>query len=710
MHFEDYSKEIDKYFNIKAFKVTDRVNTLILVFVDITARKKAEEALRESESLLKAVLKSITEGTVVADSYGNLVGFNDAALRIHRYEDIDEWRRNLYEIPDTFELYDLDGRLLPVDEWPLSRALRGETFAGMEVKAYKKGIGYLGVWSYGGTRISDWNNGCLGIVTVEDITGRKRAEEILWEREERQAYLLKLSDALRPLSEAQAIQDTATQLLADHLRASQSNYTEYREDYSVVSRQSRNDASIDIVGSYRFSDLSATLDILRSGQDLAIPNVAIFPKFSEEERAIYLGLNIHANYSVPLIKEGKLVATLTVRQTTPREWTPTEVELIRETAERTWASVERARAEAELKKTLDNLEEKVAERTVQLSKERQRLFDVLETVPVNICLLTSDYHMVFANRAFRERFGESNGRPCYDYICDLDKPCEGCESFRVLETGQPHHWFFKGLEGSIIDVYDSPFTDVDGRLLVLEMNVDITEQRKVEAEMARLERLNLIGEMAASLGHEIRNPMTTVRGFLQMLRQKDCHTGDQPYFKLMIEEIDRANDIISEYLGMAKNKMINLKLQSIDQRIALLYPMIQSEANLRDMTVQLDLSNTPDIMLDENELRQLILNMCHNAMDAMPPHGAMTIGTRLECGEVILFIQDEGSGLPSKILDKMGTPFVTTKENGTGLGLAVCYSIAARHNARIDFQTGPSGTTFYVRFPLHNIKPAEMAG
>lgn len=356
-------------------------------------------------------------------------------------------------------------------------------------------------------------------------------------------------------------------------------------------------------------------------------------------------------------------------------------------------------AEEALKQARDYLEEKVAGRTKELSLERQRLFDVLETLPVNICLLTTEFDIVFANRAFRERFGEPDGRRCYDYVCGLKEPCEQCQALTPLATGQPHHWMFSGSDGRIIDVHDFPFQDIDGTAMILELNMDITEQRKIETEMARLDRLNLIGEMAASIGHEIRNPMTAVRGFLQMLGDRQGYQYDREFFDIMIEELDRANQIITQYLGMAKNKTINLQLQSLDKIIKALYPMIQSECNLREMGIKLDLCNPTEVWLDENELRQLTLNMCRNAMETMSSHGILTIGTKQEGDEVILYIKDEGSGLSSEITDRIGTPFLTTKENGTGLGLAVCYSIAARHNAGIDYDTGPSGTTFYVRFP-----------
>jgi len=228
---------------------------------------------------------------------------------------------------------------------------------------------------------------------------------------------------------------------------------------------------------------------------------------------------------------------------------------------------------------------------------------------------------------------------------------------------------------------------------------DLTRQKTMEAELARLDRLHLIGQMAAGIGHEIRNPMTTVRGFLQLLGGKPEYAEDLAFFELMIEELDRANAIISEYLGMARDKMVDLQPGSLDSVVKSLYPMIMSDANLREIHVKLDLQEPVQTLFDENEIRQLILNISRNAMEAMSSHGTLTIGTRQEGEKVVLYIRDEGSGLSPEIIDKLGTPFVTTKDTGTGLGLAICYSIAARHHARIEYETGPAGTTFYVRFP-----------
>ncbi len=246
----------------------------------------------------------------------------------------------------------------------------------------------------------------------------------------------------------------------------------------------------------------------------------------------------------------------------------------------------------------------------------------------------------------------------------------------------------------------SQLIEIEGRPCHITGMVDITEQKRIEFAVQRLDRLNLVGEMAASIGHEIRNPMTTIRGFLQLLGSKEAYAHDQTYFDLMIEELDRAIDIITEYLNVAKDKKVDLQLQNLDEVVACLFPMIQADAIHQDKVIQMDLGEPPLVLFDAKEIRQLILNLVRNGLEAMSAKGILTIGTSTEGNEIVLFVKDQGHGLDPDLLDKLGTPFVTTKDNGIGLGLAVCYSIVARHKARIDYETDLEGTTFKVFFPL----------
>lgn len=234
---------------------------------------------------------------------------------------------------------------------------------------------------------------------------------------------------------------------------------------------------------------------------------------------------------------------------------------------------------------------------------------------------------------------------------------------------------------------------------LLLMFEDITERKQIEQEMDRLERLKLVGEMAASISHEIRNPMTTVRGFLQILGGKKKYILDKDYFDLMIEELDRANSIITEYLSMASNKTVDRKKTSLNTVVKAIYPLISADALITNNNIELELGDIPELLLDQKEIRQLILNLTRNGLEAMQCSGnKLVIKTYAENGEVVLAIQDEGTGIDPDILKKLGTPFFTTKKKGTGLGLSVCYSIAARHNARIEIVSNKNGSTFLVKF------------
>ncbi|MGE5422365.1 MAG: ATP-binding protein, partial [Ignavibacteriales bacterium] len=227
---------------------------------------------------------------------------------------------------------------------------------------------------------------------------------------------------------------------------------------------------------------------------------------------------------------------------------------------------------------------------------------------------------------------------------------------------------------------------------------DVSKEVIREREIERIARLDLVSQLAAGIGHEIRNPMTTVRGFLEMLGD-DKKLGEyKEYFDLMKGELDRANLILSDFLSLTQNKSATYQMTNMNQLINSISPLIYSTALLHNNEIKCDLGAVTDTLVDEKQIRQLILNMVHNALEAMPNGGCLTIKTFSEKGSNVLAFIDQGMGISTAVADKIGTPYFTTKENGTGLGLATCYQIAARNNALIDFDTSPHGTTFYVRF------------
>lgn len=240
---------------------------------------------------------------------------------------------------------------------------------------------------------------------------------------------------------------------------------------------------------------------------------------------------------------------------------------------------------------------------------------------------------------------------------------------------------------------------------IVELNLDITEMRRMDEELKRLSVLHTVGEIAAGISHEVRNPMTTVRGYLQYYLGKEKLSDYHEQFQTMIDELDRANSIISEFLSLARNKVADMKLANLNETIIKLKPLIQADAFRMGHDIHIETGlNIPNIQLNKNEIRQLILNLTRNGFEAMKKGGILSIATYLKDNKVVLSIKDTGTGIPDEVLEKIGTPFFTTKDNGTGLGLSVCYRIAERHNAKIDIDTSPKGTVFSVKFPVPGYK------
>lgn len=231
-----------------------------------------------------------------------------------------------------------------------------------------------------------------------------------------------------------------------------------------------------------------------------------------------------------------------------------------------------------------------------------------------------------------------------------------------------------------------------------ELETAYADLETAQSQIIYQEKMVSIGQLAAAVAHEIRNPMTTVRGYLQLMERRKEYQADKEKLELMIEELDRANAIICEYLSLSRDKLVDLKSHSLNNIVKVLFPLIQASANASNVYVNLDLADIPELFLDENEIRQLLLNLVRNSMEAMPTGGKLDIRTLQENGKVILSISDQGSGLPLHVLNNLGTPFITTKDTGTGLGIPICYQIADRHNAEIKIKTSEYGTKFSICF------------
>lgn len=234
---------------------------------------------------------------------------------------------------------------------------------------------------------------------------------------------------------------------------------------------------------------------------------------------------------------------------------------------------------------------------------------------------------------------------------------------------------------------------------------DVTNLRSLEAQVQRSDRLAMIGQIAAGTAHEIRNPLTSIKGFLQMLNKSFTEQGmckEKGFTDIMLAEIDRVNDLVNEFLLLSKPKHVVYKPVDLPSVIKGLLPIINNEAILHDVQLVYEPAiSLPPVIADQELLKQVFLNICKNGIEAMANGGKLMIIEKVNIDEkrVNIEIRDNGPGIPVFVLDKIFDPFFTTKEQGTGLGLSVCQQIVHDMGGHIRVSSKGFGTTFTVSLP-----------
>lgn len=333
-----------------------------------------------------------------------------------------------------------------------------------------------------------------------------------------------------------------------------------------------------------------------------------------------------------------------------------------------------------------------------LIKSQKETADILESMTDCFFAIDDNWRFTYINRPGEIAFGRSRDEVLGNKITDMFKLNDQAlqhyhevmnekksVTFEILSELAGNKW---------IEI--SLYPKEDGLTCFFQ---DISSRKIAEEEMVRLDRLNLVGQLAAGIGHEIRNPMTTVRGYLQLLGEKRDFASQKETFALMISELDRANSIITEFLSLARTRQTELQSQNLNDLIYNLYPLLEADSFIQQKSIRFIPGEIPNLNVNEKEISQAIINLIRNGLEAMPEKGCVTIKTYVENGDVVVSVQDEGTGIAADILNRIGTPFFTTKDTGTGLGLAICYKIIDSHNAKIQLETSPLGTTFFIIFP-----------
>lgn len=248
----------------------------------------------------------------------------------------------------------------------------------------------------------------------------------------------------------------------------------------------------------------------------------------------------------------------------------------------------------------------------------------------------------------------------------------------------------------ILDVI--PIFDDRSSLVCIVGNIrDISEMKNTESLLRNAEKLSVVGQLAAGVAHEIRNPLTTIKGMLQLAKN---HFRPDLY-KLLMSEIDRMNFIVSELLVLGKPHDVQYSKEDFFSIVNNIVQIFETQAVMNGISISKDIRRYGYIYCDSNQIKQVFMNVLKNAMEAMPYGGKIHIVVDINGSEQLIYFIDNGKGMPDDVQSKIGQPFYTTKEFGNGLGIMVTKKIIDSHKGQIKFTSQPeTGTTVEIRLPL----------
>lgn len=242
---------------------------------------------------------------------------------------------------------------------------------------------------------------------------------------------------------------------------------------------------------------------------------------------------------------------------------------------------------------------------------------------------------------------------------------------------------------------------IDNQLIgIYEIAKDMTEAIFTEEMIRRSDKLSVVGQLAAGVAHEIRNPLTTLKGFVQLFKPNI----DKQYVDVMLTELDRINLIVSEFLILSKPQATKYEYIDIKQILHSIISLLMPQAILKNIQFQLEFDHEiPSIKCEQNQLKQVFINIVKNAIEAMPQGGSIHVIVQVANNEMVnIQIIDEGVGIEEEKIPNLGEPFFSTKENGTGLGLMISLRIIENHGGTMNISSQLNkGTTIYINLPIN---------
>ncbi|MBW4528545.1 MAG: GAF domain-containing protein, partial [Phormidium tanganyikae FI6-MK23] len=601
-----------------------------------------------------------------------------------------------------------------------------------------------------------------------DITDRQQAEEIARRTAELDAFRLALSDALRPLADPVAVQATASRLLGEYLRVNRVVYFEVRGTDYVIERDYANGVA-GLVGGYPIDSFgSKLLAEYCAGRTVCVSDVSTDAHLSPAQRSAYTAIQIGAHIGIPLVKDGEFVAGLAVHTSEPRAWTADEVALAEEVAERTWAAVDRARAEAIVAADLQATQQlrELGARLV-IEGDIQTLYQAIMSVAIALTEADAGTVQIFDEAAqelvllatqgfeqtMRERFHRVNANSHTPCGIALRNGAHSFVDFDVPQSEDPDGSMRMHVEAGYLSGQSTPLITRSGRRigmvsthwrehhrpsdrqlrfldLLARQAADLIEQRQTVAEREQLlareqaarveaDRANRIkDEFLAVLSHELRTPLNPILGWSKLLQNGKLDAAKTQQALQTIERNAKLQaELIEDLLDVSRilQGKLNLNVSLINLSSIIRAAMETVRLAAEAKSIHLEASFEPDpplIQGDATRLQQVIWNLLSNAVKFTPAGGQVNIRLERLDSFAQITISDTGQGIEPDFLPyvfeyfRQANATTTRKFGGLGLGLAIVRHLVELHGGTVSVESlgVGRGATFTVKLPLSPIQ------
>jgi PAS domain S-box-containing protein len=692
----------------------------VLTVRDVTARRTAEKEqeqllaqLVEERARLDAVIESAPEGIVVADREVKIVRTNQVADRLYgRPVPFGE----PYTSHAELQLCYPDGTPYEPRDLPLTRSV----LDGVTVQEEEMAI----LWPDGQRRDILVNSAPIrgrdgrmeGAVAVfQDITDRKRTQEALRHYMARLQLLHDLDQVILAGASAKEVARATVERLwqlVPGVRLSVSSIDYEREEIVLLAVQATGPTRLQAGQRIPLAARPEFVAQLRHGQVKLETNIrTLFPAPSLEQ-VFAEGVRDYVHF--PLIVQDELMGGLHLGVKSAGDVTEEQLNIIQEVADQLAIGLLQAELAGQVRQHTEELEQLVAARTADLQRSEARFRSVFEDAAMGITLVDQAARMLATNPALQRMLGwsaeELRGRTVYEITHPADRASSqalyqeflsgACDRYRVekrylRKDGEP---VWANLTVSRVQ------SSAHDQIVAIGMIEDVTEQKRAMAALIESEKLAVTGRLAASLAHEVNNPLQAIRSNLELVIDFDLDEAEnEQYLNVCRLEIDRLSQLTQRVLGFARPRVETPQPVTVAELVERTMGLVGTQLSDNKIAVKENLeADLPPVVVGAGQIVQVLLNIILNAVDVLPQGGQVEIGARSEGKYVLLSLANDGPSIPVEDLERIFEPFFTTKPHGTGLGLAVSQRIIARNRGKlwVENREGEQGVRFTLLLPI----------